>query len=132
MRREFHVRFSEGLGVRFPGATHLFACFQYRDDAKCFLCQLPERLNEFGLKLAAEKTRCIEFGRFARQDAYKRGEKPKEFTFLGFTHYCGKIKEGYFKVKRRTSRKKLGQSLHNFADWARKARRVLKKGEMLR
>ena len=46
-----------------------------------------------------EKTRCIEFGRFARESARKRGEKPKEFTFLGFTHYCGKTKSGYFKGK---------------------------------
>ena len=37
-----------------------------------------------------EKTHCLEFGRYARENAYKRGEKPKEFTFLGFTHYCGK------------------------------------------
>jgi hypothetical protein len=61
-----------------------------------------------------------------------RGEKPTDFTFLGFTHYCGKTREGYFKVKRRTSRKKLGQSLRKFTDWARKARCVLRKGEMIR
>jgi hypothetical protein len=82
--------------------------------------------------VAEEKTRCIEFGRFAREDAYKRREKPEEFTFLGFTHYCGKTKDGYFKVKRRTSRKKLGQSLRELTEWARKARHVLRKGEMLR
>ena len=94
--------------------------------------QLAERLDRFGLKLAAEKTRCIEFGRFAQANAYKRGGKPREFTLLGFTHYCGKTKKGHFKVKRRTSRKKLGQSLQKFADWACKARNVLRKGEMLR
>ena len=60
------------------------------------------------------------------------GRKPAEFTFLGFTHYCGKTKKGNFKVKRRTSRKKMGQSLRNFSDWARKARCVLRKGEMIR
>ncbi len=82
--------------------------------------------------MAKEKSRCIEFGRFAREDAQKRDEKPKDFTFLGFQHYCGKSREGYFKVKRRTSGKKLGQSLRKFTDWARKARHVLRKGEMLR
>ena len=51
---------------------------------------------------------------------------------LGFTHYCGKTKRGYFKVKRRTSRKKLGQSLRKFGDWAGKVRHKLRKGEMLR
>ncbi len=101
-------------------------------DASIFFKQLAPRLDEFGLKLAAEKTRCIQFGRFARERARKRGGKPEEFTFLGFTHYCGTSKGGYFKVKRRTSRKKLGQSLRNFVDWAQKARCILRKGEMLR
>lgn len=121
-----------GEAYYFRFADDFLACFQYRDDAHAFLQQLSERVNGFGLKLAMEKTRCIEFGRFARQAAYKRGEKPKEFTFLGFTHYCGKTKDGHFKVKRRTSRKKLGQSLQEFSHWARKARHVLRKGEMLR
>ncbi len=94
--------------------------------------QLSGRLEQFGLKLAMEKTRRIEFGRFARSNAAKRGKKPQEFTFLGFTHYCGKTKEGYYKVKRRTSRKKLGRSLREFTDWARRARHKLRKGEMLR
>jgi RNA-directed DNA polymerase len=125
-------RQSRGEAYYFRFADDFVACFQYRDDAASFQKRLKDRLEEFGLELAEEKTRCIEFGRFARENAYKRGEKPKEFTFLGFTHYCGKTKEGYFKVKRRTSRKKLGQSLDKFTDWARKVRNVLKKGEMLR
>jgi RNA-directed DNA polymerase len=116
----------------FRYADDFLACFQYKGEAESFRQQLEDRLEGFGLKLAAEKTQCIEFGRFARENAYKRGEKPKDFTFLGFTHYCGKTREGYFKVKRRTSRKKLGQSLRRFSDWARKARSVLRKGEMLR
>jgi RNA-directed DNA polymerase len=121
-----------GEAYYFRFADDFLACFQYRDDAEAFLKHLPPRLDKFGLKLAMKKTRCIKFGRFAREDAQKRGRKPEEFTFLGFTHYCGKTKEGYFKVKRRTSRKKLGYSLHKFADWARKARCVMRKGEMLR
>ncbi len=121
-----------GEAYYFRFADDFLACFQYRDNASVFLEQLAERLKKFGLTLAAEKTRCIEFGRFARNQTYKRGGKPQEFTFLGFTHYCGKTKEGYFKVKRRTSRRKLEQSLHNFGDWARRARHRLSKGEMLR
>jgi group II intron reverse transcriptase/maturase len=125
-------RQSRGEAYCFRFADDFVACFQYSDDAEGFRQRLKDRLEGFGLELAEEKTRCIEFGRFARKDAYKRGEKPKEFTFLGFTHYCGKTKEGGFKVKRRTSRKKLGQSLDKFTDWARKSRHVLRKGEMLR
>jgi RNA-directed DNA polymerase len=113
-------------------ADDFLACFQYQEDAVRFRQELGERLEAFGLKLAEDKTHCIEFGRFARENARKRGEKPKEFTFLGFTHYCGKTKNGYFKVKRRTSRKKLGQSLSKFKDWAKKSRSVLSKGDMIR
>ena len=121
-----------GEAYYFRFADDFLACFQHKSDAEDFQRRLKDRLEGFGLELAEEKTRCIEFGRYARENAYKRGEKPKEFTFLGFTHYCGKTRQGYFKVKRRTSRKKLGQSLRKFTDWAKKARRVLRKGEMLR
>ena len=123
---------SRGEAYYFRFADDFVACFQYREDAERFRQSLRERLKEFGLAVAEEKTRCIEFGRFARGNAYKRGEKPKEFTFLGFTHYCGKTKEGYFKVKRRTSRERLGESLSKFTQWAKRARHVLRKGKMLR
>jgi group II intron reverse transcriptase/maturase len=125
-------RQSDGEAYYFRFADDFLACFRYKADAERFHCQLKERLEEFGLELAAEKTHCIAFGRFARRDAQARGEKPAEFTFLGFTHYCGKTKEGYFKVKRRTSRKKMGHSLRSYSDWARKARCYLRKGEMIR
>lgn len=121
-----------GEAYYFRYADDFLACFQYRSDAESFRKRLGDRLEGFGLQLAEEKTHCIEFGRFARENANKRGEKPKEFTFLGFTHYCGKTKEGHFKIKRKTSRKKLGLSLRKFTEWARKTRDVLKKGEMLR
>jgi group II intron reverse transcriptase/maturase len=121
-----------GEAYHFRFADDFVACFQYPDDARRFMEQLSERLERFGLKLAMEKTRSLEFGRFARGDAYRRGEKPQEFTFLGFTHYCGKTKNGHFKVKRRTSRKKFGCSLREFSDWARRGRHKLRKGEMLK
>jgi len=113
-------------------ADDFLACFQLRNDAECFYHSLAGRLEKFGLSLAEEKTRSIEFGRFARDKAYKRGGKPKEFTFLGFTHYCGKTRNGYFKVKRRTCRKKLGASLQKFTEWAKTERHKLTKVEMFR
>jgi len=125
-------RQSRGEAYYYRFADDFLACFQYKEDAEQFRQKLGERLEQFGLRLAEEKTHCLAFGRFAREDARTRGGKPKEFTFLGFTHYCGKTKEGYFKVKRRTSRKKLGQSLREFTTWAKKARCVLRKGEMIR
>ena len=125
-------RQSRGEAYYFRFADDFLACFQYRDDAEAFRRRLPDRLDGFGLRLAEEKTRSIEFGRYARQNGRGRGKKPEEFTFLGFTHYCGKTRNGYFKLKRRTSRKKLGRSLCEFTEWARKARCVMRKGQMLR
>ena len=125
-------RESRGEAYYYRFADDFLACFQYRSDAEDFLRRLKDRLEGFGLELAAKKTRIMEFGRFARGNAYERGKKPAEFTFLGFTHYSGKTRHGKFKVKRRTSRKKLGYSLRKFTDWTRTSRHVLRKGEMLR
>jgi len=121
-----------GESEYFRFADDFLACFRYKEDAEQFLERLRDRIEGFGLKLAEEKTQCIEFGRFARKNAQQRGRKPEDFTFLGFTHYCGKTKAGYFKVKRRTSRKKLGQSLRKFSEWAIEARHVQRRGEMIR
>jgi RNA-directed DNA polymerase len=81
--------------VRSPGATHLVVGFESRADAERFGKAFQERLAKFGLELNAEKTRLIELGRFAAQDRKQRGEgKPETFTFLGFTHLCGKRHNG--------------------------------------
>ncbi|MFC1533358.1 group II intron reverse transcriptase/maturase [Thermodesulfobacteriota bacterium] len=122
----------QGEAYYFRFADDFLACFQYKGDAGLFRNRLNDRLEGFGLEVAEEKTRSIEFGRFARAEAQTRGQKPKEFTFLGFTHYCGKTRKGNFRVKRRTSRKKFAQSLRELTEWARKSRSFLRKGEMLR
>ena len=121
-----------GEAYYFRFADDFLACFQHKGDAEHFKNRLNDRSEGFGLEVAEEKTRCIEFGRFARANAQRRGQKPKEFTFLGFAHYCGKTRKRNFRVKRRTSRKKFAHSLREFTDWARKSRSVLRKGEMLR
>jgi RNA-directed DNA polymerase len=93
-------------------ADDLVAGFQHRADAERFLRDFQERLAKFGLELHPEKTRLIEFGRFAASDRQKRGEgKPETFTFLGFTHYCGRNSKGHFVVWRRTSAKRLRAKL---------------------
>jgi RNA-directed DNA polymerase len=123
---------ARGEAYYFRFADDFLACFESQEDARAFRQRLEDRLEGFGLQVAEDKTRRIEFGRFARESARKRGAKPEEFTFLGFTHYCGKTRKGYFKLKRRTSRKKLGAGLGEFTDWAIRARCVMRKGEMLR
>jgi hypothetical protein len=111
---------------------YFLACFEYQRDAEAFHESLGDRLEGFHLELAQEKTQRFEFGRSARANAYRRGEKPKEFDFLGMTFFCGKTRHGAFKVKRKTSRKKLKQSLARFTDWIRRCRNILPTGELLR
>jgi hypothetical protein len=103
------AEFCERLGVRLPGRTHLVVGFESRAEAERFLEEFRERLAKFGLELHPEKTRLIEFGRFAAPNREKRGEgKPETFTFLGFTHYCGKRrKDGALIVWRETAKKRL-------------------------
>lgn len=81
--------------------------FQYEQDARAMRVALAARLSEHGLELHPEKTRVLEFGRFARQNRERRGlGKPETFEFLGFTHIAATNRAGGFQLKRRTSRKK--------------------------
>jgi hypothetical protein len=93
-------------------ADDLVAGFQHRAEAERFLKEFQERLAKFGLEIHPEKTRLIEFGRYARADRKQRGEgKPETFTFLGFTHYCGKTSKGRFVIWRRTAGKRMRAKL---------------------
>ena len=106
-------------------ADDFVACFQYKHEAEEFYELLKDRMAHFGLEMEESKTRLIEFGRFAAEDRRKRGEgKPETFTFLGFTHYCSTAKGGWFRVKRKTSKKKfakkcreLNLSIRNMRTW---------------
>ena len=89
----------EVIVVRF--ADDFVAGFQHRADAERFLADLRERFAKFNLELHPEKTRLIEFGRFAAKNRAARGlGKPETFDFLGFTHICGKTRNGRFQLKR--------------------------------
>ena len=87
--------------------------FEHKEEAERFLRELRERLAKFGLELHPEKTRPIEFGRFAATKRAGCGEgKPETFDFLGFTHICGKNeKTGYFAVRRKTVKKRMRAKL---------------------
>ena len=107
MRRELHVRFCEGGGVRLPSATRLVVGFEHREEAARFLAELRERFARFGLALHSDKTRLIEFGRNANRNRRDRGAgKPETFNFLGFTHTCSRTRKGQFTVLRETMRSK--------------------------
>jgi len=98
--------------------------FQHRDDAERFLEQLQERLRKFRLELHPDKTRLIEFGRYAAERRKKRGEgKPETFNFLGFTHICGRSRQtGYFTIFRRTIGKRMTAKLKEIRQQLRRRR----------
>jgi group II intron reverse transcriptase/maturase len=86
--------------------------FQHENDARSFLDEMRERLQKFALTLHPEKTRLIEFGRFAAERRQRRGlGKPETFDFLGFTFICGKTRHGKFQIKRKTRRDRMRAKL---------------------
>jgi RNA-directed DNA polymerase len=81
--------------------------FQDYTEALEFLAEMKARVEKFGLKLHPEKTRLIEFGKYARSNRNKSGKgKPETFDFLGFTHMCSKNKKGDFFLRRKTIKKR--------------------------
>ena len=124
----FEMRFSKtcrgecGLVIY---ADDFIATFQYKEDAERFLREVTARFATVGLELEPEKTRLVEFGRFAEESRKKRGEvKAETFDFLGFTHYCSKSKKGWFRVKRRTARKKYRTKLSEMNLWIKQNRHL--------
>lgn len=91
-----------------PFADDFVVGFQHRIEAERFLAELRERFARFGLELHPQKTRLIEFGRYALQNRRDRGDRgaPATFNFLGFTHSCGKTRTGGFTVLRQTMRQR--------------------------
>ncbi len=86
--------------------------FQHEEDARRFLDEMRERLREFALSLHPEKTRLIEFGRFAAERRLRRGlGKPETFDFLGFTFICGKTRSGKFQLRRKSRRDRMKAKL---------------------
>jgi len=96
--------------------------FQYREEAERFLRDVGERMNKFGLALHPDKTRLIEFGRFAAQNRKKRGLcKPETFDFLGFTHICTTTRKGgRYTIKRKTVAKRLRKKLKEVKETLRR------------
>ena len=95
--------------------------FQHEVEARRFLDELRERLGKFALSLHPEKTRLIEFGRFAEKDRKARGlGKPETFNFLGFTFICGKTREGKFQLQRMTRRDRMKTKLREIKERLRR------------
>ena len=106
----------EAYLIRF--ADDFVVCFELESDARRYQSVLVKRLARFSLTVAEDKTKLIRFGRSARRDCQRLGVgAPQTFDFLGFTHYCGRSRAGRFKLKRKTSTKKLRIKLLELKRW---------------
>ena len=113
----------KGQGELVIYADDFVGCFQYKSDAEMFQNALRDRLGRFGLELENEKTRLISFGKYADIECKRKGtSKPQTFDFLGFTHICGRNRNGKFRIKRKTCRKKQNLKLKEMNLWIRNNR----------
>jgi group II intron reverse transcriptase/maturase len=104
-------------------ADDFVVCFKDEADARRFRVEMEARLNQFGLEIAPEKTKILEFGPMARPRAKQRGEKAETFDFLGFTHYCTTSRSGkMFRVGRKSISKRITAKLTLFKEWLRASR----------
>ncbi|HEU0020672.1 MAG TPA: hypothetical protein VFR55_03225 [Dehalococcoidia bacterium] len=126
MRREFHVRFCEGPGGKFPRATRLVLLFEQERDARRVLEVLPKRLGKFGLQMHPDKTRLVRFPRPQQRPAgsTQASPGPESFDFLGFTHYWGKSWKGRWVVKRRTAKSRFTRSVKGVRMWCQRYRHL--------
>lgn len=101
-------------------------CFQYKEDAERFYSELITRFEKYNLELAPEKTKVLEFGRFAKENRKRRGlGKPETFNFLGFTLFCSEdSRKGFFRVKVKTDRKKMISKLKKLNEWLKSHRHL--------
>ena len=114
-----HAATGDMIIVRY--ADDFIVGLQHEHDARRFLDEMRERLGEFALSLHPEKTRLIEFGRFAAERRKRRGlGKPETFNFLGFTFICGKTRAGKFQVQRKTRRDRMQEKLRKIKETLRR------------
>jgi len=98
---------------------------QYQNDADKIKRALENRFNRFELTLHPDKTRVFSFGRFEKSNSQNRNKKANTFDFLGFTHFCGKTRRGYFKVGRKTAMKKFRAKIKELNRWLKSIRNLI-------
>jgi len=105
---QWRKKYAKGQVIVVRYADDIVMGFQHEREAKRFMADMRQRLEKFALSLHPEKTRLIEFGRFAAKDRESRGlGKPETFNFLGFTHICSRSRRGAFQLKRQTRRDRM-------------------------
>ena len=121
--RKWRPQEANGDAVIVRYADDFVVGFQHRQDAEQFLDDLERRLGKFGLALHPGKTRCIEFGRFAKAGRLSRGQRrPETFDFLGFTHYCRTTRKGGFSLGRKPVAKRARRTLQRIGEVLRRRR----------
>lgn len=107
-----------------------FVCVvRFKDDAERIEKAFHNRFNKYGLELQREKSRRISFGRYETINAKNENRSANTFDFLGFTHFCDTTRKGYFKLGRKTSRKKFRRKCKDFKLWLKKIRNKKKPKE---
>ena len=102
-------------------ADDIVCGFEHEVEARRFMAELKERFEQFDLTLHEQKTRLLQFGRFAAQNRAKRGlDKPETFNFFGFTHICGRARSGAFQLKRKTRRDRMRTKLRGIKEGLRR------------
>ncbi len=110
--QQWRQRFARGRVIIVRFADDFVLGFQCEEDGRRMHMALSQRLNNFGLMLHEQKTRLIEFGKFVSERRQRQGQPCcPTFAFLGFTHYCGRSREGRFVVKRKTESRRLSRKL---------------------
>jgi group II intron reverse transcriptase/maturase len=114
----------KGAAYEIRFADDAVLCFQYKEDAEKVMEVLPKRFAKYGLTIHPEKTRLLEFGRYAEENTKRQGKKPATFDFLGFTHVCARSRRGKFTVQVRTMKKRFRRSLKAIAEWCQENRHL--------
>jgi group II intron reverse transcriptase/maturase len=112
----------EAHEIRF--ADDAVLCFQYKEDAEKVMEVLPKRFAKYGLTLHPEKTRLVEFGRYAEANAKRRGKKPATFDILGITYVCARSRKGKFTVHVKTMKKRFKRGLRAITEWCQENRHM--------
>ena len=120
-QKKWHSHEVEGDTIIVRYADDFVVGFQHKRDAERFLNAVKERFESFELDIHPDKTRLIEFGRFALKDRRQRGQgRPETFDFLGFTHYCAKDRRGRFQLGRKPVARRMSRTLKRIKEALRR------------
>ncbi len=120
------MQFCERLVGKLRRSTLLLVCCESEEGAKEFLESLKQRLAKFGLEISENKTKIVKFGKKEWYQAEREKRKTESFNFLGFTHYCGKSRNGRLMMKQKTSKISLARKIKEIKEWLKAVRNLIR------